>query len=114
MAQYENAVKSLKDYIRENADKEINFEDKAKMYVHAGLIARYREQQTKEVYDVPAKGHTPGTAVTENNVAATCTKDGSYDTVVYCIFNYFCTICIVHYITECDRTIVPVNFFIAV
>ena len=33
---------------------------------------------------IPATGHTPGAAVTENSVAATCTTDGSYDTVVYC------------------------------
>ena len=29
-------------------------------------------------------GHTAGDEVTENNVDATCTEDGSYDTVVYC------------------------------
>ncbi|MBR6513286.1 MAG: InlB B-repeat-containing protein [Clostridia bacterium] len=29
-------------------------------------------------------GHTAGEAVVENNVAPTCTADGSYDTVVYC------------------------------
>ena len=34
--------------------------------------------------EIPAKGHTPADAVTENEVKATCTKDGSYDTVVYC------------------------------
>ena len=33
---------------------------------------------------VAAKGHTNGEAVTENEVAATCTDNGSYDTVVYC------------------------------
>ncbi len=33
---------------------------------------------------VAAKGHTEGTAVEENRVNATCTEDGSYDTVVYC------------------------------
>ena len=33
---------------------------------------------------VPALGHTDGDAVVENNVPATCTVDGSYDTVVYC------------------------------
>ena len=33
---------------------------------------------------VPATGHTAGQEVTENEVAATCTTDGSYDTVVYC------------------------------
>ncbi len=33
---------------------------------------------------IPEKGHTAGEAVTENNVPATCTTDGSYDSVVYC------------------------------
>ena len=33
---------------------------------------------------VPATGHTPGAAVCENKVAATCTTAGSYDEVVYC------------------------------
>ncbi len=28
--------------------------------------------------------HIPGTAVTENNVAPTCTESGGYDTVIYC------------------------------
>ncbi len=31
-----------------------------------------------------AKGHTSGEAVKENEVAATCTQDGSYDSVTYC------------------------------
>ncbi|MCD8105668.1 MAG: hypothetical protein LUF35_11900 [Lachnospiraceae bacterium] len=29
-------------------------------------------------------GHTSGEAVKKNEVAATCTTDGSYDSVVYC------------------------------
>ena len=33
---------------------------------------------------IPAIGHTSGAAVTENAVSATCTEDGSYDTVVRC------------------------------
>ncbi len=33
---------------------------------------------------IPAKGHTSAEAVKENEVAATCTTDGSYDSVVYC------------------------------
>ena len=33
---------------------------------------------------IPATGHTPGTAVRENEVAATCTTEGSYDEVVRC------------------------------
>ncbi len=33
---------------------------------------------------IPALGHTPGKPVHENEVAASCTKGGSYDEVVYC------------------------------
>ena len=33
---------------------------------------------------VPALGHTEGAPVVENEVANSCTADGSYDTVVYC------------------------------
>ena len=33
---------------------------------------------------IPAKGHNPKAAVRENTVAATCSKEGSYDEVVYC------------------------------
>ena len=34
--------------------------------------------------NIDAAGHTAGAAVRENEVAATCTTDGSYDEVVYC------------------------------
>ncbi|MBQ2384568.1 MAG: S-layer homology domain-containing protein, partial [Oscillospiraceae bacterium] len=34
--------------------------------------------------EVPALGHTAGEAVYENQVAATCTTAGSYDSVIYC------------------------------
>ncbi|MCD8088735.1 MAG: hypothetical protein LUE22_09205, partial [Oscillospiraceae bacterium] len=34
--------------------------------------------------ETESTGHTEAEAVTENEVAATCTEDGSYDTVVYC------------------------------
>lgn len=37
-----------------------------------------------EVTVIPATGHTNGPVTNENNVAATCTKDGSYDEVVRC------------------------------
>ena len=33
---------------------------------------------------VPATGHTNGEVVIENEKAATCTEDGSYDEVIYC------------------------------
>ncbi|MCD8006564.1 MAG: hypothetical protein LUF29_06275 [Oscillospiraceae bacterium] len=33
---------------------------------------------------IPATGHTEAEAVEENRVEATCTTDGSYDSVVYC------------------------------
>ncbi len=34
--------------------------------------------------ETPAAGHTAGAAVRENEVAATCISDGSYDEVIYC------------------------------
>ena len=47
-----------------------------------------RKTQTSAAYTVTlegtATGHTAGEAVIENEVAATCTEDGSYDSVVYC------------------------------
>lgn len=43
--------------------------------------AEYADEQTVEI---DATGHTEADAVTENEVAATCTEAGSYDEVVYC------------------------------
>ena len=34
---------------------------------------------------IPATGHTEGEVVVENEVAATCTAEGSHDNVVYCV-----------------------------
>lgn len=34
--------------------------------------------------EISATGHTPGEAVAENKKEATCTEDGSYDSVIYC------------------------------
>ena len=48
---------------------------------------------------VPAKGHTAGNTVVENNVAPDCENAGSYDNVVYC------TVCD----AEISRTTVTVN-----
>ena len=53
MSEYENAVREIEYYVSKNKDKEkFNFEDSAKMYVHAGLIGRYRQQQNKEVVTI--------------------------------------------------------------
>ena len=38
----------------------------------------------KEQKAIPATGHTPGEAVKENEKEPTCTKAGSYESVVYC------------------------------
>ncbi len=42
------------------------------------------EKYVDEASWVPAKGHTEGEAVKENEKAATCTEAGSYESVVYC------------------------------
>ena len=53
---YHNAVREIEYYVNKNKDKEkFDFVDKAKMHVHAGLIARYRKQQNQEV--VPIEYH---------------------------------------------------------
>ena len=57
MAEYNNAVREIEYFVQKNADKPtFTFEDNAKVYVHAGLIARYRRQQNEEIY--PVETHT--------------------------------------------------------
>jgi len=58
---------------------------------NCGVVADSRYDQAAKDYlveypfiNVTAKGHTAGETVVENEVAATCTDDGSYDNVVYC------------------------------
>ena len=56
MTEYEHAVRELEYYVEKNKDKDVfNFEDNARMHVHAGTIKRYREQQFTEV--VPIEMH---------------------------------------------------------
>lgn len=53
MEEYHHAVRELEYFAEKNRDKEtINFEDDAKMYVYAGTIKRYREQQEMEMFQV--------------------------------------------------------------
>ena len=42
------------------------------------------EAPTADYYIIPATGHTPGIAVKEKEIDATCTEAGGYDEVVYC------------------------------
>lgn len=69
-------------------------------YWECGLCERYfldeaGTQETALKNVVLAKtGHTPGEAVRENEIPATCTADGSYDEVTYC------TVCSEKYSTE--------------
>lgn len=56
MAEYNDAVRQIEYYVNQNKDKdEFNFEDNAAMYVYAGTILRFKEQQFKEI--VPAEVH---------------------------------------------------------
>ena len=52
----------------------------------AGYKAYICQTDAKHTYTetIAAIGHTENAAVVENKVDATCTKDGSYDTVFYC------------------------------
>lgn len=53
MSEYENAIREIERYIDKNSDKDsFNYEDTAKMHVHSGTIARFREQQFTEVFSI--------------------------------------------------------------
>ena len=56
ISEYNHAVREIEYYVDKNKNKEVfNFVDNAAMYVHAGTINRYRQQQTQEV--VPTEVH---------------------------------------------------------
>ena len=42
------------------------------------------DENHKQTREIAATGHKVGSVVVENNVAPTCTKDGSYDNATYC------------------------------
>ncbi len=53
MEQYNHAVRELEYYVEQNKDKAVfNYEDNARMHVHAGTIARYRQQQNTEIHTI--------------------------------------------------------------
>lgn len=53
MAEYEHAVREIEYYVDKNKDKEVfDFEDNARLYVHAGTIQRFRQQQFTEIYPI--------------------------------------------------------------
>ncbi len=52
MTDYAFADKSLRELAALAKTSAFTFEDKAKMYVHAGAISRFRQQQTQETYPV--------------------------------------------------------------
>ncbi len=49
-AEYESALKAVKDFVANAKSPDINFEDTAKMHVYAGILARYENQQTIDIY----------------------------------------------------------------
>ena len=51
--EYNNAVREIEYYVEKNSERgTFTFEDNAKVYVHAGLISRYRYQQFHEIFTV--------------------------------------------------------------
>ena len=53
MEECQNAEREIEYYIEKNKDKEaFNYEDSARMHVHAGTISRFREQQDTEIYPI--------------------------------------------------------------
>ncbi len=52
-SEYNHAVREIEYYVNKTSENSVfTFEDNAKCYVHAGLIARWREQQFKEIFPV--------------------------------------------------------------
>ena len=53
MAECNDAEREIAYYIEKNRDKQVfNFEDSARLHVHAGTVARFREQQHTEIYPI--------------------------------------------------------------
>lgn len=52
ISEYNNSVAALERYVEKNKDKAVfNYEDNAAMYIHAGNIERYRQQQTQDIVE---------------------------------------------------------------
>ena len=52
-SEYNNAVREIEYFVEKSRDKDtFTFEDNAKVFVHAGLISRYRYQQFSETFTV--------------------------------------------------------------
>ncbi len=84
----ENCGDSYTEAVSPLGHTEVDVEAKAPTCTETGLTAGKKcsvcGEFTVAQTVVPSLGHTNGTPVTENEVAADCVKDGSYDTVVYC------------------------------
>lgn len=52
IAEYEESVKKIDEFVEKNRGKEINYEDSARLYIYAGTIDRYIKQQTMDNYDI--------------------------------------------------------------
>ncbi len=50
-SEYQAAYEKILDF-KEKSDGRINYEDKATMHVHSGTIARFRLQQTKDIFTI--------------------------------------------------------------
>ena len=51
IAEYNDAVERIENYISKNKGRAMTFDDNAKMHVYAGTIARYKIQQTMNTFD---------------------------------------------------------------
>ncbi len=52
ISEYNDSVENIIKYVERNKNKEVfNYSDSAAMFVYAGNIERYREQQTKEIVE---------------------------------------------------------------
>jgi hypothetical protein len=49
--EYENAQNKVREFFK-SCDKYINYEDNAQMLIHSGIVARYKRQQTMDLYPI--------------------------------------------------------------
>lgn len=50
--EYNLAVKALEDYVKNSTKKDFDFEDSAYMHVCAGTIARFEQQQSRDIHTI--------------------------------------------------------------
>ncbi len=52
VGEYEKAMRAMKEFAMENGNRTINYVDKARLHIHAGVVSRYRLQQQVDMFGI--------------------------------------------------------------